>query len=398
MTNQSWSLNWYRDFNGQIAGSISSAGATLSFSNVERVSFTNGTYNLSQSAPGVFNHIGNEGTPAVSLDLTLPNFSTYRVASIAGTDGDNEITGSQFEDVLYGLDGNDVIFGLDLSDMIQGNAGADQLDGGGGDDTVDGGQGIDTAVFNGNRNNYFVSYNAGTQTFTVTDLRAGTPDGTDTLTGVENFQFADGVVASSTFELPAVNATVNDFNGDGKTDILWRNDAGAASIWMMDNGNVLSGNPLGIVPTDWKIAGIGDFNGDHKADILWRSDNGAASIWTMDNGHVLSGNPLGIVPTDWKIAGTDDFNGDGKADILWRGDNGAASIWLMDNGHVLSGNSLGVVPTDWKIAGTGDFNGDHKADILWRSDSGQTSVWDMDGGHVLSGNPLGVVPTDWHIT
>ena len=35
-----------------------------------------------------------------------------------------------------------------------------------------------------------------TLTYTVVDQRAGSPDGTETITGVENFQFADGAVAS----------------------------------------------------------------------------------------------------------------------------------------------------------------------------------------------------------
>ena len=180
---------------------------------------------------------------------------------------------------------------------------------------------------------------AGADSLTVT-----TSDGGGTGTGGPN---TDVDVVSIT--VAAANHAPNDFNGDGMSDILWRNDNGAASIWMMDNGNVLSGNPLGIVPTDWKIAGTGDFNGDHKADILWHNDNGQTSIWDMDNGNVLSGNSLGLVPTDWKVAGTDDFDGDGKADILWRNDNGQASVWDMDGGHVLSGNPVGFVPTDWHI-------------------------------------------------
>ena len=60
-------------------------------------------------------------------------------------------------------------------------------------------------MFSGNRADYLISYNAATQTFTVTDQRGGSPEGTDTVTGVENFQFADGVLASSTIATPAVN-------------------------------------------------------------------------------------------------------------------------------------------------------------------------------------------------
>jgi hypothetical protein len=69
----------------------------------------------------------------------------------------------------------------------------------------------------------------------------------------------------------------------------------------MDNGTILSGNPVATIPSDWKIADAGDFNGDHKADILWRHDEGRVSIWEMDNGTVVSGNPVATIPNDWHI-------------------------------------------------------------------------------------------------
>jgi len=35
---------------------------------------------------------------------------------------------------------------------------------------------------------------------------------------------------------------------------------------------------------DWKIAATADFNGDGKTDILWRNDFGSVAIWTMNGG------------------------------------------------------------------------------------------------------------------
>jgi hypothetical protein len=205
------------------------------------------------------------------------------------------------------------------------------------------------------------------------------------------------LTATTTQANTAAKGPVNDFNGDGKSDILWRNDAGAVATWDMNDGTLLSSNPLGVVPANWHIAGTGDFNGDHKSDILWRNDAGAVAIWDMNDGNLLSSNPLGVVPANWHIAGVGDFNGDDKADILWRNDAGAIATWDMNDGTLLSSNSLGSVPDNWKIAGTGDFNGDHKTDILWRNDAGAVAIWDMNDGNILASNPLGVVPANWHI-
>jgi hypothetical protein len=98
--------------------------------------------------------------------------------------GDGMI-GSALTDVLVGLDGNDTIIGLD---------GDDVLNGGGGDDQIDGGAGNDTAVHNGLRSNYTIAAVEGG--FAIADARAG-GDGADTVSGVEVFQFDDGILTAA---------------------------------------------------------------------------------------------------------------------------------------------------------------------------------------------------------
>ena len=55
------------------------------------------------------------------------------------------------------------------------------------------------------------------------------------------------------------------------------------------------------MPTDWHIADTGDFNGDGMSDILWRNDAGVTTIWDMDDGTILAANSLGSIPTNWHI-------------------------------------------------------------------------------------------------
>jgi hypothetical protein len=38
----------------------------------------------------------------------------------------------------------------------------------------------------------------------------------------------------------------------------------------MNGATVMDSDALGSVPTIWSIIGTGDFNGDGKTDILWR--------------------------------------------------------------------------------------------------------------------------------
>ena len=86
-----------------------------------------------------------------------------------------------------------------LANSITGGSGNDTLTGGAGNDAIDGGAGSDKAVLSGNRADYAASYDAATRTITLADQRAGAPDGTDTITGVELVQFADGTVSAGVF-------------------------------------------------------------------------------------------------------------------------------------------------------------------------------------------------------
>src|SRR5260221_5055564 len=55
-----------------------------------------------------------------------------------------------------------------------------------------------------------------------------------------------------------------DFNGDGRSDILWRNSmTGENVIWLMNGAAISSSVTFATVADpNWSIAGVGDFNGD----------------------------------------------------------------------------------------------------------------------------------------
>jgi Matrixin/Repeat of unknown function (DUF5648)/RTX calcium-binding nonapeptide repeat (4 copies) len=113
-------------------------------------------------------YTSHNGGPAVAQ--TIPDFQTSLTLvyglpnlTIIGNAFDNTITGSGFDETF------------------QGNAG---------NDTIDGGFGVDTAVYTGLRSQYQIRTLAD-GSFKVSDLRSGSPDGTDTLSHIEFLRFAD---------------------------------------------------------------------------------------------------------------------------------------------------------------------------------------------------------------
>jgi hypothetical protein len=176
--------------------------------------------------------------------------------------------------------------------------------------------------------------------------------------------------------VPMAGPAKQDFNGDGQSDVVWRNRAnGANALWLA--GSSSNQQAISTVSSqDWKIAGGGDFDGDGRADLLWRnSRTGANAIWK--GGSSASQIAVAQVTTlAWTIAGVGDFDGDGRADILWRNrSDGRNVIWpSASSGASRSISTVGNLA--WSVAGTGDFNADGRDDVLWRNTStGANAIW-----------------------
>lgn len=192
-----------------------------------------------------------------------------------------------------------------------------------------------------------------------------------------------------------------EYNGDKRSDILWRNlGTGANAIWYLNGAVIGSGAIPTVADLNWRIVGGGDFDGNGRSDILWRhSVSGSNAIWFMSGTTVASSKSLpGVSNASWRIVATGDFNGDGRSDILWRyATTGALAIWFMNGATVLSGPGLATVATSWQTIGTGDFNGDGRSDILWRNSSGSNAVWLMNGTSVTSLGVPAVADANWRI-
>ena len=91
-------------------------------------------------------------------------------------------------------------------------------------------------------------------------------------------------------------------HGDGKSDVLWRNDDGLIAIWQMDGSRIAAADPVMTLSNDWHIVDVGDYDGNGKSDILFRNDNGSTMEWQMDGSHIQTvATVQPPVNTEWTV-------------------------------------------------------------------------------------------------
>jgi Ca2+-binding RTX toxin-like protein len=237
--------------------------------------------------------------------------------AIGGT-GSDTLIGGEGSDILSGGDGNDNLVGDDQTSSSSLNVSAasgspadDMLTGGVGNDLISGGTGDDTAVYRGSFSEYVVSYNSSSQLFTISDKLASR-DGSDTLTNVERFKFADGTKLASNLLVNKVDGTpgVDKLNGNVGDDELRGNDsndtlAGNAGNDLLDGGT----------GADLMSGGSGDdqFIVDNAGDKVKedaRPSSGTDTVYTELPSYTLPSNVENLVYT-----GAGKFSGRGNKSL-----------------------------------------------------------------------------------
>ena len=201
--------------------------------------------------------------------------------------------------------------------------------------------------------------------------------------------------------------TTGDLNGDGQADVILRHAlAGQNLAWYMAPGGqrIQSEALIGreVPNANWSINGTGDLNGDGKTDLILRNQVADQMVaWYMDGEGGIQDEALigrGFGDNDWKIEAVADFNGDDKADFVLRnGLSGQNLLWEMDGSAILAETLIGrdVPDQNWHIEGASDFDSNGTIDLFLRHRGvGQGLLWSMaDKTAIASETLISNVPT-----
>jgi hypothetical protein len=344
-------------------------------------------YSLTDSAGGRFAIDGSSGaiTVADGAGLDYEAATSHGIVARATDQGglwvDRAFT-IQLTDVsptLTGDDGNNVLTGSQEIDSINGLGGDDVLTGGPANDALDGGPGTDIAAFSGRRSDYLVAYDAGTESFTIADRREGSPDGSDTVRGVEAFRFADGTAEYDPLAR-LVAWTVE--NSDGAMSVT-RYDVDDARPW---TGFTFAFDPLGHLGGSTVALDDGSF-------LRAQYDATEVASWSAQTGAGGAGTHA-VVMTD----AADAFEWASYSNVVDAGGSLVAQAGTLDNG----GHWLNVYDTAGAYSWSKYFNGyDAAGRLVWQSglqDDGThwLTTFDPDGSHSWSQATLAFDP-EWNI-
>jgi hypothetical protein len=201
---------------------------------------------------------------------------------------------------------------------------------------------------------------------------------------------------------------VGDFRGDGTpTLVLQSRTTNQIAFWYTSGANratISGGDYVNVMPpAGWKVVGIGDFNGDGKSDIVFQNQTtNQIAIWFMNGPQWTGGVYLPFTPpAGWQVVGAGDFNADNFTDLVFQNQStGQIALWYMNGTTYVDGSILTTVPASgWKVVGVGDYNGDGSADLLFQNQtSNQAAVWYLQSGAFAGGTSLSLAPpSGWKI-
>lgn len=327
--------------------------------------------------------------------VTLNSDSSNIVSAIS--DGLEASAVDAIENAVGSSEG-DILTGNALNNELWGGAGNDLISALQGNDYINGGDGDDTVIFSGAAADYKLVQKWG---MTYVSEQGDGVDQTNRLVEVEQLRFSDQTVSVGSGLGSYLRSLFRDFNGDGKADVLFKNDDGRVAIWSMDGTNRLEGTTVAkLSDTQWELPGIGDFDGDGTEDMVFQHADGRIATWTMDGTTRSAGTIVGqLANPKWSVVSTGDFNGDNKSDLLFEGTDGEIAIWTMDGTERFRTDIVAKnADTEWKVAGTADFNYDGISDILFRHSDGRVAIWQMNGQERAWGGVVETLSdTNWTI-
>jgi len=198
-----------------------------------------------------------------------------------------------------------------------------------------------------------------------------------------------------------IPVAINDFNGDGLSDIAIvdvTRDAVFGDVSIFPNFFGTRAIALRQVKKVWDVQAVGDLDGDGFGDMVWRftgddgipNDTGVSYIWFTNGTSVTQVRKRGGAPLNWDLLGAADVNGDGAADMIYISPTKEVRVLMATQNRTCANLSAGTIPAGFTALKVADFSGNGRGDILLLNPTTRVvSLMMLDASNVILPPPTG---------
>lgn len=200
-----------------------------------------------------------------------------------------------------------------------------------------------------------------------------------------NLNIASYLFSSTVNDTPF---NINDFDGDGKSDIAWRRPIANTTSHRvyLTHMNGASHVDTTLIPkvisNTYSSVSTGNFGSlktlvnpsleNDKADFYFRNNStgvGFFCFFNSDYSQSMECSSTFTLSANLNLLHSTDFNNDGFIDFLFRHPTTGAMYIAYNTNRVTVFNSIGTLPVSESFVGVGDYDADGKADLLFRNNA-----------------------------
>ena len=139
-----------------------------------------------------------------------------------------------------------------------------------------------------------------------------------------------------------------DFDGDGDDDrFFFDNATNQTRVQLLEDGAVVQDELLAKVNANaWTPTDTADYNGDGRDDVLWLRNDGAAVRWAMDGVAYAGAWYNQSLELGWRYHDSTDADSDGDIDLVWTTPDEGLQAWFLSGTTVTGIGPAVVTPPD----------------------------------------------------